>query len=218
MSLGFGSTWGTGSTDGVVTGSSSHASTFMTWAFWSYQEAYSSTQAIFIKLNSGVTNIYLRTSGAGSFALSRQWDGGTSGLWVWAYPGPGMWHQTVITLDSSSASNIPAVYSDGISQSITTFSTPSGNLVDVSSGYQLGNRTQNDRAWNGLLANFVAAQRIWSAEEIAAYTRGVGIGIIGRLSIAHDIPMIGEAIDYMGATSTVTGCKAQPHPITWFRG
>ena len=56
-----------------------------------------------------------------------------------------------VTYDSSSTANDPTIYINGVAQPLTEVDTPIGTLVDNSDAYIIGNRTAQDRTFDGLI-------------------------------------------------------------------
>ena len=80
----------------------------------------------------------------------------------------GTWYHVAATYDSSSTANLPVMYINGVSQTITTFSAPAGaQFSNVGTAY-IGNRGAGDRYFNGLIDDLRIYNRILSAAEINA--------------------------------------------------
>jgi outer membrane protein assembly factor BamB len=106
----------------------------------------------------------------------------------------GTWYHVAATYDSSSTANLPVMYINGVSQTITTFTAPSGaQSSNVGTAY-IGNRAAGDRYFNGLIDELRIYNRILSAAEINALYIGnqpaTGVAIqtmTGAPAIAGDL-------------------------------
>jgi uncharacterized protein (TIGR02145 family) len=97
-----------------------------------------------------------------SFRFSRV-TSGIPGVWDVAFADKGSsWVHYVVTYDSSSLSNDPKVYIDGVAQSVTETFTPSGTISsEANQLYNLPNLL------NGTLDDVRIYNRILSADEVA---------------------------------------------------
>ncbi len=162
--------WGTHTTDAIVTDISSN-STQRTYSLWTYRTGLggSSLGRMFEKRTSGAqTDVLLYDTTCSSYGYDRTW---TSGIveWCVSLPTANVWHYIVITYDSSSGSNSPIIYVDGVSQSIRSTSgfPASGSPVNNTDNYVIGNRTNdNARNWAGSLDEFTIANTILSPSWI----------------------------------------------------
>jgi uncharacterized protein (TIGR02145 family) len=126
---------------------------------------------------------WIITPRTNSFRFSRV-TSGIPGVWDVAFSDKGSsWVHYVVTYDSSSLSNDPKIYIDGISQSVTETFTPSGTISsETNQLYTLPNLL------NGTLDDVRIYNRALSADEVAQlYTLGGGSKIeICRESAVQD--------------------------------
>lgn len=99
----------------------------------------------------------------------------TNGNWnVTSTPTYNAWHLVTITYDDTSVANDPIIYIDGVPAALSETSTPAGTASsDVSSGIYIGNNTNSNGSFDGILDEFRIYNRILSASEVAAlYNQG----------------------------------------------
>lgn len=145
------------STDNIDTGYTLNF-TKSSWLIWVIRRGAGPGGAgrAFTKQSSGGAVEYtVYTGGAANYSLDRDFST-TDGSWRFttAPATDTLWHSLIITYDSGSVSNVPVMYYDGISQSITTTTTPVGSASNNSGNIRLGNKDGNNDAWDGDLANF----------------------------------------------------------------
>lgn len=173
ISAGFGSTLGTGSTDKIITSKSDNCPTERT-----YFALYKVNSA-----NNGgsLGRIFDKREGADAQVEALLLDQSTSlniisfgGFWttngVWWSPvntvTPNSWQSCCITYNRSSLTNVPTMRVNGVLQTVTTFTAPSGTAVNNTSRYAIGNRpSDNLRVFDGRIACVYMWDRILSAEE-----------------------------------------------------
>lgn len=135
-------------------------------------------QKLFIKGSDSGNNRYLQigeaVGGFGFVTVSARSI--TNGVWTNAFPTSGIVCNMIVTYDNSSNSNNPAVYYNGIAQSVSTFLAPNGTIVADSTDLTIGNNVsaadnlsfKDDiylvREWN----------RILTAREIQQMTQDPG--------------------------------------------
>lgn len=89
-----------------------------------------------------------------------------NGTWAIAKPASGVWFWLLISFDSSSTSNVPAIWLNGVRQTVSTTSSPSGAWVNNTDNYNIGNRASDGaRNWDGLIGDVVAWDRILTDDE-----------------------------------------------------
>lgn len=220
MSIGFGTTHGSGGPDRIKTGLTTWP-TSRTWAWWMYWSSVggggsgrmwdqTETSA------AGMTNIASVTP---DWTFQRNHDGGTNGVWqVQDMTGiTNVWRHWAITYDGSSTANDPLMYLDGASQGVTETTTPTGSPVASGNGLYVGNRWQTDRNLDGRMAEFAVWDRILTPDEIGALADGFP-PILFPTSLACYMPLVRGTQDYRGSAPTVTGTAVQPHPRMFGRG
>ncbi len=172
MARGFGTTFGIASTDRIQTSLTTHGM-YRTYAAWTYARAASVNASVFDKSNAGVQFERVQESSDGSFTYQykRQWSGAL-GAWGAPWPATGVWVHWVVTYDGSSTSNLPGMYYNGISQTVSTITPVSGTLSTNTDSYWIGNRGNGDRGWDGMLAECAIWDRILNPVEIRLLAGG----------------------------------------------
>lgn len=163
----------------------------------------------------GQVELLLKTdiSAVDTYAYQRTWSG-SSGSWEAAAPSLNTWVNVIATYDSGSTSNDAAIYYDGIAQSITETSSPSGSIVNNTSVYVIGNRANSgsaNRNWGGWLAEFAVWDRILTADEISGLGKGFTAACFPR-GLVEYVPLLRPLISFKVAPPTATGTSLQPHP------
>jgi hypothetical protein len=110
----------------------------------------------------------------------------TNGAWTIANPALNEWHHVAATYDSTSNSNDPVLYVDGVSQSFTGDTNPVGTLTSNTQSWTIGNRNSATVTWDGQLAFFRAYDRILTVQEINQEMRCPG-SIVEGLIISTDL-------------------------------
>lgn len=139
------------------------------------------------------------------------WSGGTAS-WRFPRPAGGVWAHILVTYDGGSSANDPLAYVDGVSQTVTEATGPSGTLNTNTSRYIVGNRANDDaRNWNGRLCEFAIWNRILTTAEISALAKGYSASFFPN-GLQEYIPLIREPVSYRQAAPTLTGGSVQNHP------
>jgi hypothetical protein len=217
MSRGFDTTLGVGTTDVVVSKYTTGISTTMSISIWLYERARATSARIFDQYNSsavgsGIALFDPNTSGL--LDLQFTWSTSTSnvGQWNFTAPGLGAWHHVLITYNATSTANVPIVYVDGVSQSLSQTIAPSGVITTLTGNWYLGNREDSARIFDGMLAHFA----VWNgviltpAEALMLYS-GANPLLIHPEYLGTYLPLDGvnnPEIDYvLGTSSSITGTK-----------
>lgn len=156
MSRGFGSTYGTTSTDNIAPANLAWPATKYSIAAWVYVTS-GSTVAVSTRLfdfNNGSCLIpYIPNTTTLSF--QQNWST-TNGSWKVTAELRGAWHHIGVTYDGSSTSNVPVFYLDGTKPAITTNTTPVGTYVGGTQAFIIGNNASaaGIRVWDGMIAFF----------------------------------------------------------------
>lgn len=163
---GFGSTYGSGSTDTVESSYTLHNTT-RTWALWAFREniAWDNYYRFFDKRKGGSQVEVLYDLDGTSLGFDRGWSS-LDGQWSFGAPSKGVWHHIILTYDAGSTANNPAVYVDGLAVSVTRVSAPSGSTRSNTDPYCIGNRaSDNARGFKGMLGDLLIWNRLLSAAE-----------------------------------------------------
>lgn len=78
----------------------------------------------------------------------------------------GVWYHVAATYDRSSFANVPTLYVNGISTSITTITSPSGTQPSYGGTGRIGNTSALSRAWKGAIDDLRIYNRLLTAAEI----------------------------------------------------
>jgi hypothetical protein len=151
-------------------------------------------------------------------------DGGSSALWIedaltptsgayfLSFPTDAAW--TVITIVHTVGST-PAVYYNGVSQSVVVSQAASGTPTGITTPFDIGNRTSpsSNRPLGGAVAEFGVWDRLLDANEVAALGGGMSPGCIPTNLVVY-APLIRDVVDLRGQGSapTVNGTAVYPHP------
>lgn len=167
----FGATIGVDANDRVRLPLTSH-SDVRSWVFRYRMRATSASGLgrIFTKGTAAEVEFFADNNSAfpSTLAYSRAFST-TTGVWRWARPALGRIVTVVLTYDASSTANAPELYYDGVKQSRTTTTTPSGTATTNSGEYGVGNRlTDNARVFDGSIGDLFIVDRIVSDAEAAA--------------------------------------------------
>lgn len=217
MSRGFGSTFGAGTSDSIET---SYAGAL------GIQSTVSANFFINGNGGGGLGRILDQNNGttAGGIVLENRSSAvpGTlavvygfsvnAGTWQFPAPASGAWHSLVITFDGSAPT--PAVYVDGIIQSLTNLATPVGSFASTATNFYLGNRADGTRNWDGLLAHLALWNVILDGAAVAALANGTPPPLIGPRPPLFYFPLTGifnPELDLINGNSAAqTGTRLGP--------
>jgi hypothetical protein len=216
MARGFGSTFGAGSTDKIACSYAASLGTKVSFSFWLYQHgAGGGSNGRILELGTANTGTTLATI-SGGFQFIYNFTG-TKGVWSYSSLTQNAWQHIVLSYDSSSTSNMPSVYVNGALQSMVTGQSPSGTSAPLSGAYLIGNRNDNSRNMDGMLAEFA----VWSgtaltAGEAAALARGLPPLFVRPTSLSLYLPLYGTSSGEPDwgpshGTQAITGAKKQNH-------
>lgn len=141
-----------------------------------------------------------------------------NGNWNMANPSTGVWHHIGITYDYGSTANIPVMYLDGVSQSVTTINTPTGAFTTGSQRVTIGNNDQPaSLAFNGSVFGVARWGGILlSAAQMAALAAGQPPCSIAPGNMTHYYPLDqGESPEpdlVSGTAGVVTGSTVGTGP------
>lgn len=126
--------------------------------------------------------------GSGFSSVNGRWNT-TNGV----IPLDGSLHHVAITYDASSPSNVPSIYVNGVSQTLTATTTASGTPVTNTDNYYIGNNAALARNWDGIIDEFRISSSIRSAEWVEAQ----------HLSTANNMNTFGGEEAYTGTGSII---------------
>ena len=172
-----GARFGTGATDDMQFVTSS--ATQITISTWFKVTSEPNTNSARIIDMPGYV-LLVRPTGDGEAARSIQFDALRSTLGSWrtsasAYS-TNTWYHVAVTYDGSTASNVPKLYLNGVSQPLTQRgSAPSGTQTDngggTATGY-IGNNSTHIRVFYGYLDDMRIYKRVLTATEISSLAIG----------------------------------------------
>ncbi len=215
-SRGFGTTFGAGTTDIVQSGYSTVAATNFTYGSWIWVNGAGggSLGKLFIR-QANSSNEAIGFNGVlATMKLTTAWSGG--GQFHWTTPSSNAWHNLCITYNNSSSANVPVVYIDGVSVSVTTDATPSGTYTPSATAMYIGNAASAARVWDGKLAEIAYWNgSLLTANECKAFALGMSpLKLHGGPSLY--LPLYGYQSNEQDwgpshVTQTITGTVGRNH-------
>ncbi len=118
----------------------------------------------------GTRNILFNTTTT-TYSYTHSWSLATAN-WTVARPTAGAWTAIVLTYDPSATTNDPVVYFNGTSQTVTEVTAPLGTVVTDNDTWEIGNRDDGLRVWDGSLGGWAVWSRILPAAEATAVSGG----------------------------------------------
>lgn len=165
-------------------------------------------------------NYVIGAGGSERFGFRSEWSI-TYGTWETpnASATYNTWQSIAVTYDFGNTLNIPILYINTASQSLTTVASPDGIAGADEQDLYLGNRSGSDRTWDGFLGEFAWWNVILTANEIAI------IHHLGPLAVPNGLQIYwplweAAARDFSGNArhGTVTGAVlAEDPPIPALR-
>jgi hypothetical protein len=202
---------GAGTTDSIATTLTAHSAT-RTYACWTWITGTGGGGGFGRLLYKGTSGAQVETisSASGAIRFSRTWTG--NGTWEVTAPATGSWTHLLVTYDSGATSNDPVFYFNGVSQSLTADTNPTGTVVNDSEVYILGNRPDGTRNWDGRLAECATWDRILTAGEITAVGAKNFSPSCFRSSLVEYLPLVRDVKSLVRGAVTLTGTAVQAHP------
>jgi hypothetical protein len=214
---GFGTTFGVGTTDAEKAGYSSGITSntiSMHARVWVNGSATMANAVIINQYNSasvtqGMFLAYASATPEITFGIPFST---TPGFWTAATSITNGWHDVVVTYNSSSTSNVPIIYIDGVSVTVATSTAPVGTVTVLSGNYWIGNREDIGKVFDGKLADLAVWNgTILTANEAMALGKGYSPLKIRRAALSMYIPNCGvqsSEPDWASRlTQTFTGTK-----------
>jgi hypothetical protein len=115
-------------------------------------------------------------SGDGTVSFNHNFSG-TQGSWYKSSAfSMGAWHHVTVTYDNSNVANVPILYVDGVKQTWTGLTQPTGTAtLDTGSSIYIGNNNTYTRGLQGKIDGPRIYNRILTGSEIATiYNGGLG--------------------------------------------
>lgn len=214
-------TFGGVSTDEVTfsTYAAMNGLTAMTFSAWVYRlgDSASGNGRILDKLNGATSGWQVYEDVSGNFYDIANSQYATAGTWEMARPTANAWHHLGIVYDGSAAANVPVMYSDGVSQTVTTFTQSAGAFTADSAAICIGNRSSDQlRVFNGKICEIAVWNVLLTATEIKALALGVSPLRIRPANRVFFPPVYGVQspepnFAISGSTGTVTGTVRANH-------
>ena len=122
----------------------------------------------------------------------------TYGRWSFPQFSLNKWHQIVVVYDRQSVTNDPVIYVDGVSQTVTEYSTPSGTAnSDAGNNLLISADPSFDRWVDGSIDEIHIYNRALTADEIKSHYEGQQTALaLSKSAAPHSIKQ--------GQTSTIT--------------
>ena len=211
MAYGFGATLGTGTTDRIQTATSRAWPTLVTISVWTYRNGAGGANFGTIMQHSGAIHYLRNNEGSTVMQFNVVWVTNT-GTWTFPRPSTGVWSHICVAYDGSLTTNTPVCYLDGVSQTVTNTSPPQGSINATAGTFGLGNRaSDNAVVWDGMLAEWAMWNRVLTADEAVALSRGYSPRFFYGL-IEYQ-PLIRGTGSPIVVPATTNGTPlVQPHP------
>lgn len=217
MARGFFTTDGVDANDSILTTLAATPSGPMTMSLWIYYNGAGANNARLWSIGATPDEHVVQTASNGAFEFRRIFSGG-SVSWSWNDPGSkftfalSMWAHMLITYDDSSTANDPALWIDGVLQTLSTNGVPSGTANALNTSLYIGNIAGGTRAVNMRIAEVGRWNRILSNGEIAALAKGYS-PLFFRSGLVAYLPLVRDTNDWKNGTTTVSGTAVQVHPV-----
>lgn len=211
MSRGFGSTLGAGTTD-VVQSAFGTSATQRSYAIWTNRHGAggSSGGRLWDKRNNGGTSeiAFFNSNANSQYRFNPVWT--TGAQFSIPFPVVDTWHHVLAVYDSGSTANVPVIYLDGISQTVTTQVAATGTYGANSETFGIGN-TSGIRVWDGMLAEFAVWNRLLTQAEATALAAGKAPSFFAT-SLVEYIQLGTDVTSKINSAPTVTGTLATAGP------
>lgn len=170
-------TFGGASTDQVVTGYSTHNQQVSYVALvYKTGNGGGNLGRVFDKRVSGAQSEVMFWSTASTLEYNRQFSGGNA-IWnVTDVAGLNAWQMIGLTYNSSSATNDPIFYINGVARSLAGDTNSTGTVSDNADAYVIGNRASDSlRNFAGKMQHFAIFNRILTATEMLNLAQIAGV-------------------------------------------
>lgn len=218
MARGFGSTFGSGSTDSISTSLTTLVASPRSYSCWFWINGLGggSLGRLFDSstTTAGVDTLFI----SAEFNYQRAFSISTV-TFQFPVPSSSAWHHLLIVYDAGNTANVPTIYVDGVSQTVTVAGTANGTAVTTSNDYRLGNRESGaNRNWDGMIAEFAIWNALLTSSEATALSKGASPMFIRLPSLVEYVPLIRDNTSVILAPPTITGTAVQPHPRIFYPG
>jgi len=215
MARGFDTSMGVAGDDVVQLDAILTRPTLMSFSWWSYRNADSSSGVgwrYYADLDAAGGSMQIGgTNGGGVEFFNAPHNADTSiGQWTWTQPAVQTVTHCCITYDSTNLANDPVVYLNGAPVSIVESITPVGAFDAVATTDRtFGNRSAQDRSFNGILQEFAQWNRVLTPGEVAGLAKGFTPDYY-PVGLVDYVPLLRTLWGKRGPV-TVTGTLIQAH-------
>ncbi len=211
MARGFGTTYGSATTDLIATAYTGSSTTKSFWvAGLLHGLGGGSLGAIWRR-----TNEQLAVIDAANFTFRQLWSGATAD-WRFAIWATDVSGTIGVSYDGGNVANGPIVYRNGskltVGSGVTATTAPSGSNTPETSVFNIGNAAGGTRNWDGWLAEVAIWNVILTDSEFAALQAGYSPMLIRTTALVEYVPMLRDNVSRKLAAPTMTGTAVQPHP------
>src|ERR1043166_3499961 len=144
MARGFGTTFGSGTSDSVAGGSNITVGNQVSISVWIWRNGTggSGLGQIFNIGDAAATNyMSFYNNSTSNLHFNRAWSGSSGGeaSWSIALPGDSAWVHYLISYNGNSTGNSPIINKNGASVGVTTVTAPSGSISTITRVPTIGN-------------------------------------------------------------------------------
>lgn len=174
------------------------------WSFWLYADAVGQYRR----------PMHIGIGGANrdrSFEMDDGWGfvfnfgfSSSGGSWSVAKPGTGSWIHYAVTFDGASTSNDPIVYKNGVVDTLTERSGPSGTFKSSRTDLTIGSEFTSGQYWDGRLAEMAKWSRILTVDEVVALSKGFAPTFFKKNLVLY-LPLKGRASNEPDQIFGITG-------------
>jgi concanavalin A-like lectin/glucanase superfamily protein len=213
----------------VTLGSSGFSASIWAWVNGSGNSGAGSAYFLY---DSGTAHyfVFQMNGSTSAWRLFEVWSGATA-EWTWTSPvGASAWQNIVLTHNTASTANVPIVYVNGVSQTVTTATPPSGTFAVTSIDLRNGNNTVTNNGFDGKLADVALwGSTILTATEAKSLAQGASPLNIRKASLSVFEPLCSKGLAQVDwgphhyavtATGTVSqlGPRTNGYPLLGFDG
>lgn len=209
MARGFSTTLGVGTTDVVTTGTCP-AANIRTYSIWYNGRVFTGSPRLWYDANQ-----MLQFNVSPFQLLFTRGFSTTSGVWLitgGSQATTGVWNHFVISFDNSSTAD-PVAWINGQPATVAVSTAPVGTANAIATSHNIGNRSAQDRVFDGLLGDFALwnGVALTQAQVLALY-KGARPDRIARSALAEWIDLqSGRPVSRAGrAPPSLVGTKIRP--------
>jgi len=206
MSRGFNATFGTATTDRIVSANTTTPAS-LSIAIWAFRNGDGGDGFGAFCETASERVIFGNWAANDAFRFFRIWSG-ADGTWRAPRGTAGEWHHYCVTYAGTATTNNPIMYLDGVSQVVTQEGVdPSGTVDTTASAWWIGNRVADQsKCWDGLLSRFGLWSIVLTQDQVTNLAAGASPEIYPTGLIEH-IETLGTTTPRSTVTTnpTVTG-------------